>query len=95
MNWKQRGGPPIYRNFREKDQPRETRVNESIQAREVRLIDEHGEMLGVMSPARALEIARQRELDLVEVGPNFRPPICKLMDYGHYQQQLKRATQVE
>ncbi len=95
MNWKQRGGPPIYRHWREKDQPRETRINERIQAREVRLIDEQGEMLGVMSLARALQIARQRELDLVEVGPNFQPPLCKLMDYGHYQKQLKQATQGE
>jgi len=59
------------------------------------LIDENGEMVGVMSPARALEIARERELDLVEVGPNFRPPLCVLMDYGHYQEALKRARQGE
>jgi len=52
-------------------------------------------MVGVMSPARALEIARERELDLVEVGPNFRPPLCVLMDYGHYQEALKRARQGE
>ena len=86
---KKRGRPSIYRNFEEKDRPRETRVNEYISAREVRLIDENGEMLGVMSPARTLEIARERELDLVEVGPNFRPPLCKLMDYGQYQETLK------
>ena len=92
MNLNKRGGPSIYRNFEEKDRPRETRVNEHIDAHEVRLIDEHGEMLGVMSPARALEIARERKLDLVEVGPNFRPPVCKLMDYGHYQETLKRAA---
>jgi len=95
MNLKKRGGPSIYRNFEEKGRPRETRVNEHIDAREVRLIDENGEMVGVMSPARALEIARERELDLVEVGPNFRPPLCMLMDYGQYQEALKRATQGE
>jgi translation initiation factor IF-3 len=95
MNWNTRGGASIYRNFGEKDHPRETRVNERIQARELRLIDENGEMVGVMSPVQALEIARERELDLVEVGPNFLPPICKLMDYERYQDELKRARQGE
>ena len=68
-------------------------MNERIHAREVRLIDERGEMVGVMSPVQALEIARERELDLVEVGPNFLPPICKLMDYERYQEEYRRATQ--
>jgi translation initiation factor IF-3 len=85
----------MYRNFGEQDNLRETRVNERIQVRELRLIDENGEMVGVMSPVQALEIARERELDLVEVGPNFLPPICKLMDYGRYQDELKRARQGE
>jgi translation initiation factor IF-3 len=91
MNLNTRGGASIYINYEEKDHPRETRVNEHIHARELRLIDENGEMVGVMSPIRALEIARERELDLVEVGPHFLPPICKLMDYGRYQDELKRA----
>jgi translation initiation factor IF-3 len=95
MHWKIRGGASIYRNFEEKDQAHEVRVNERIQARELRLIDENGEMLGVMSSVRALEIAHERELDLVEVGPNFLPPVCKLMDYKRYQDELKRARQVE
>ena len=59
------------------------------------MIDENGEMLGVMSPARTLEIARERELDLVEVGPTFRPPVCVLMNYGQYQEALKQARQGE
>ena len=80
-------------NCEEKDYPRETRVNEHIQACELRLIDENGEEVGVMSAIRALEIAHVRELDLVEVGPHFLPPICKLMDYGRYQEELKRARQ--
>ncbi|MGH9826176.1 MAG: translation initiation factor IF-3, partial [Blastocatellia bacterium] len=71
-------------HFRGNDRPYEARVNERIQAREVRLIDENGEMLGVMPPERALEIARARGLDLVEVSPHFVPPVCKLMDYGRY-----------
>ncbi|BCL79579.1 hypothetical protein ccbrp13_20440 [Ktedonobacteria bacterium brp13] len=95
MNLNTRGGTSIYKHFGEKDYPHEMRVNERIQAGELRLIDENGEMVGVMSPVQALEIARERELDLVEVGPNFLPPICKLMDYGRYQDELKRATQGE
>jgi len=75
---------PINRDFRGNDRTRETRVNERIRTREVRLIDENGEMIGVMPPPRALDIARDRNLDLVEISPNAIPPVCKLMDYGKY-----------
>jgi len=69
-------------------------VNERIRAREVRLIDENGEMLGVMPPVRALDIARDRNLDLVEVSPNGVPPVCKLMDYGRYKyEQAKKENE--
>ncbi len=54
-------------------------MNERIRAREVRLIDENGEMMGVMPQGRALDIARDRNLDLVEVSPNAMPPVCKLI----------------
>ena len=60
------------------------RANENIRAREVRVIDENGEQLGVMIPREALRIARERGLDLVEVAPNARPPVCRVMDYGKY-----------
>jgi translation initiation factor IF-3 len=69
-------------------------VNERIRAREVRLIDENGEMIGVMPPQRALEIARERDLDLVEVSPNAVPPVCKLMDYGRFKyEQAKKENE--
>lgn len=85
---------PINRDFRGNDRPRETRVNERIRAREVRLIDENGEMIGVMPPGRALDIARERNLDLVEVSPNAVPPVCKLMDYGRYKyEQAKKESE--
>src|SRR2546425_4866288 len=85
---------PINRDFRGNDRPRETRVNERIRAREVRLIDENGEMIGVMPPQRALDIARERNLDLVEISPNAIPPVCKLMDYGRYKyEQAKRENE--
>jgi len=85
---------PINRDFRGNDRPRETRVNERIRAREVRLIDENGEMMGVMPPQRALDIARDRDLDLVEVSPNANPPVCKLMDYGRFKyEQAKKENE--
>src|SRR2546421_2785399 len=85
---------PINRDFRGNDRPRETRVNERIRAREVRLIDENGEMIGVMPPSRALDIARERNLDIVEISPNALPPVCKLMDYGRYKyEQAKKENE--
>jgi len=69
-------------------------VNERIRAREVRLIDENGEMLGVMPSGRALDIAREKNLDIVEVSPNAMPPVCKLMDYGRYKyEQAKKENE--
>jgi len=57
----------------------------------VRLIDENGEMIGIMAPMRALDIARERNLDLVEISPQATPPVCKLMDFGRYKyEQSKR-----
>jgi len=69
-------------------------VNERIRAREIRLIDENGEMMGVMPPGRALDIARDKNLDLVEVSPNAIPPVCKLMDYGRFKyEQAKKENE--
>ena len=60
----------------------------------MRLIDENGEMIGVMPPMRALDIARDRNLDLVEISPNAVPPVCKLMDYGKYKyEQAKKENE--
>jgi translation initiation factor IF-3 len=60
------------------------RTNERIRAREVRVIDENGEQLGVMLPFEALKLARERTLDLVEISPNAVPPVCKIQDYGKF-----------
>jgi translation initiation factor IF-3 len=58
------------------------------------LIDENGEMIGVMPPLRALDIARERNLDIVEVSPNAVPPVCKLMDYGKFKyEQAKKENE--
>lgn len=66
-------------------------VNEGIRAREVRLIDANGEQLGIKSKPEALEIAARRNLDLVLVAPNAKPPVARIMDYGkfRFEQQKK------
>ena len=60
------------------------RTNERIRAREVRVIDDKGEQLGIMAPFDALKIARERGLDLVEVSPTAVPPVCRIQDYGKF-----------
>ncbi len=60
------------------------RINEKIRAREIRVIDENGEQLGILTPFDALKIARERALDLVEVSPNAVPPVCRIQDYGKF-----------
>jgi translation initiation factor IF-3 len=63
---------------------KDQRVNEEIRAREVRLIDAKGAQIGVVPTAEALQIARERGTDLVEVAPNADPPVCRLMNYGKF-----------
>jgi translation initiation factor IF-3 len=65
-------------------------VNERIRAREVRLIDENGAQLGVMPIQQALQLARQRDLDLIEVAPNAQPPVCRIMDFGKHKYQMQK-----
>ncbi len=69
------------------------RVNEKILSVKVRLVDENGEMIGVISQKEALERAYKVGLDLVEVSPNADPPVCKILDYGKYkfEEQKRRA----
>ena len=59
-------------------------INEEITDKEIRLIGNEGEQLGIMSAAEALRIATERELDLVKIAPGSNPPVCKIMDYGKY-----------
>ncbi len=66
-------------------------INEDIRDKEVRLVGETGEQLGIMSAAEALQKAEEAELDLVKISPNAVPPVCKLMDYGKFRfEQAKR-----
>lgn len=64
--------------------PKDLRVNEAIRAREVRLVDENGTQLGIVSWRDAMRTAQERGLDLVEVAPLAKPPVCRIMDYGRY-----------
>jgi translation initiation factor IF-3 len=67
------------------------RINDRIRAREVRVIDENGEQLGILPPYEALRIARERGLDLVEVSPNAVPPVCRIQDYGRYLYEKEKS----
>ena len=69
-------------------------INEEIRDREVRVVDQNGEQLGVMSSRDALALAEERQLDLVKIAPQARPPVCKLMDYGKYRfEQSKKERE--
>jgi len=73
---------------------KEFRVNEEIRAREIRVVDPEGKQLGIMSAREALRLAEELQLDLVEVAPQARPPVCRLMDFGRYKyEQSKRERE--
>ena len=63
---------------------KELQINEEIRDKELRVIGNDGEQLGMLSAAEALEIAYERNLDLVKIAPQATPPVCKIMDYGKY-----------
>ena len=65
-------------------------INEQIRDKEVRLIGENGEQLGIMSAREAMQLAREAELDLVKIAPTAKPPVCKIIDYGKYRYELAR-----
>ncbi|WP_144686399.1 translation initiation factor IF-3 [Desulfobotulus alkaliphilus] len=70
-----------------------TRINRNIRAKEVRVIDPDGEQLGIMPVPKALDIAAGLSLDLVEVSPQAKPPVCKIMDYGRFKYELTKKQQ--
>ncbi len=65
-------------------------INEQIRDKEIRLIGENGEQLGIVSARDALKIAREADLDLVKIAPTAKPPVCKIIDYGKYRYELAR-----
>jgi translation initiation factor IF-3 len=70
---------------------KETLINEEIRAEEVRVIDDNGEMIGILPIEEALAIAEEKDLDLVEVSPNAVPPVCKILDYGKYRYEIQKS----
>lgn len=66
------------------------RVNERIRAPMVRVVDEEGNQVGIIAVSEALKMARERDLDLVEVAANARPPVCRIMDYGKYKYEYSK-----
>ncbi len=65
-------------------------MNDEIRAREVRVVEDDGGMLGVMSVSEAIRLAEEKGLDLIEVAPDASPPTCKIMDYGKYKYEQKK-----
>ena len=68
----------------------ELMINEQIRDKEIRLIGEDGEQLGIMSTREAMKLAAEAELDLVKIAPTAKPPVCKIIDYGKYKYELTR-----
>ena len=76
---------PVPRRFDRQPPERDTtRINERIRVPEVRLIDENGQQVGIMKTNEAIRYAESRELDLVEVAPDAKPPVCRVLDYSKY-----------
>lgn len=71
---------------------KDLRINDMIRVREVRLIDDEGNQLGVVPTPKALEMADDKGLDLVEIAPNANPPVCKFLDYGKYKFELEKKN---
>ena len=65
-------------------------INEQIRDREVRVIGEEGQQLGVMPPKEAMKLAKEANVDLVKIAPSANPPVCKLVNYGKYRYELAR-----
>lgn len=68
------------------------RINRRIRVPQVRLVDEEGEMVGVIATNEAIQMAEERSFDLVEVAPNANPPVCRLMDFGQYKYELTKKA---
>ncbi|MCR4418437.1 MAG: translation initiation factor IF-3 [Ignavibacteria bacterium] len=78
-----------------KDSNRELRINEQIRVPQIRVIDTDGTQLGIMSPREALKIAESKGLDLVEIVPQAKPPVCKIIDYGKYRYEVQKKEKTQ
>ena len=69
---------------------KENLINEEIRDKELRVIDENGQQLGIMSLEEALNLSAEKKLDLVNIAPTAKPPVCKILDYGKYRYELQK-----
>tara|TARA_A100001011_G_scaffold48643_1_gene46271 strand:+ start:10684 stop:11229 length:546 start_codon:yes stop_codon:yes gene_type:complete len=83
-----------YKNnyFQRRSKPQGPRVNEKIRALDVQVIGSDGNNLGVLTLKKAIEIAKDESLDLIEISPNTNPPVCKIMDIGKYKYDLQKKA---
>jgi translation initiation factor IF-3 len=84
--------PRRFSRFDRRPTEPENRINDLIRATEVRLIDDQGAQVGVVPIADAQALAREKDLDLVEIAPDAKPPVCKIMDYGKFLFQQKKKS---
>ena len=70
----------------------EPRVNDEITSSSIRLVDQNGNMLGVVAAAEGIRLAEQAGLDLVEIAPTASPPVCKILDYGKYRYEIQKKA---
>jgi len=78
--------------FQRRTRPKGPKTNERIRAPEVQVINNNGENLGTLPTKEAINIARQKGLDLIEISPNANPPVCKIIDIGKYKYDLQKKT---
>ena len=78
--------------FQRRTRPRGPRTNERIRTSEVQVINSDGKNLGILPTKEAIEIAKQEDLDLIEISPNAKPPVCKIIDIGKYKYDLQKKA---
>jgi len=78
--------------FQRRTKPRGPKANERIRAKQVQVINNDGKNLGTLSTQEAINIAKQKGLDLIEISPNANPPVCKIIDIGKYKYDLQKKA---
>ena len=78
--------------FQRRTKPKGPRINERIRALEVQVINSEGKNLGTFPTREAIELAKQEDLDLIEISPNANPPVCKIIDIGKYKYDLQKKA---
>jgi translation initiation factor IF-3 len=76
-------------------QPTKHRINEQISSKEVRVLDENGQLIGIMTSSKALQMAEEKEMDLVEIAPQANPPVVKIIDYGKFVYEIQKKEKIQ